>query len=89
MKHEEFIEKCIEIVVEEENALLHGTHNHYLETTKKDVFIVWSCKTLQNSKAILSTKIKGAHTYEITLNGDKGEIYVDKYGKRSNRCIII
>lgn len=39
-----------------------------------DVFIVWQCKTLQNFKALLSTTIHDGMYYEITYNGDKGEI---------------
>ena len=87
MKHEEFIEKCIEIVIESENEGL-DPKEHYL-TKKEDIFFVWSCRTLQNSKAILSTKLKGAPMFEITLNGDKGEIYVDTYTKKTNKCIEI
>lgn len=87
MNHEEFIEKCKVLVVEHENKGLDA--KEYAMTKKEDVFIVWSCKTLQNSKAILSTKLKGAPLFEITLNGDKGEIYVDTYVKESNECIQV
>ncbi|EPI05543.1 hypothetical protein D920_00086 [Enterococcus faecalis 13-SD-W-01] len=87
MNHEEFIGKCKELVVEHENKGLNP--EEYLMTKKDDVFVVWSCKTLQNSKAILSTKLKGAPLFEITLNGDKGEIYVDTYIKESNECIKV
>lgn len=87
MKHEEFMEKCIQIVVENENKNL-DPFEHYI-TQKGDVFVVWSCKTLQNSKAILSTKLKGAPLYEITLNGDKSKIYVDTYIKKTNQRIIV
>lgn len=87
MRHEEFMEKCIEIVVENENKDLDPKEHFFTE--KEDVFVVWSCKTLQNSKAILSTKLKGAPLYEITLNGDKSEIYVDTYIKKTNQRIIV
>jgi len=50
----------------------------------KDVFVVWSCKTLQNNKALLSTKLFDGFYYEITYNGDKKEIYVDAYKKHLN-----
>lgn len=53
------------------------------------LFIVWSCKTLQNSKALVSASLKGAPYFEITLNGNKGEIYVDTYLKKSNECIKV
>lgn len=52
-----------------------------------DVFIVWSCKTLQNNKALASAKDKHAMYYELTYNGDKDELYVDAYVKRDNVCI--
>ena len=64
MKHEEFIEKCIEIVIESENEGL-DPKEHYL-TKKEDIFFFFFCKTLQNSKSILSSKLKGAPLFEIT-----------------------
>ena len=54
-----------------------------------DIFVVWSCKTLQNSKALLSTSLKDGMYYECTLNGNKKEIYLDAYKKFENRCIKI
>lgn len=53
-----------------------------------NVFVVWSCKTLQNYKALLSTTVSGDGIYvEYTYNGDKQELYEDFYHKMSNRCI--
>jgi len=52
-----------------------------------DVFVVWSCKTLQNFKALLSTTLYDGMYYEVTYNGDKDEIYLDAYKKFENRCI--
>lgn len=53
-----------------------------------DVFIVWSCKTLQNYKRLASTTVSGDGVYvEYTYNGDKKELYEDFYVKESNRCI--
>ena len=49
--------------------------------------MVWSCKTLQNSKALLSTTISDGMYYELTYNGDKKELYLDAYKKFENRCI--
>ncbi|MEG0078207.1 DUF6275 family protein [Enterococcus sp.] len=86
MDNELFIVKCKEIVrdkIGEAIADPSGAVPHF------DVFIVWSCKTLQNNKAILSASIKGAPLYEVTHNGDKGEIYVDTYTKESNECIKV
>ena len=57
------------------------------QITEDDVYIVWSCKTLQNNKAMASAKDKYAMYYELTYNGDKDELYVDAYVKRENVCI--
>ena len=54
-----------------------------------NVFVVWSCKTLQNNKALLSTTVSDGMYYEITHNGDKCEIYLDAYKKFENRCITL
>lgn len=54
-----------------------------------DVYIVWYCKTLQNWKALLSTTLFDGMYYELTLNGDKGEAYLDAYKKWDNNCIKI
>ncbi len=52
-----------------------------------NVFVVWSCKTLQNYKALLSTTVSGDGIYaEYTFNGDKQELYEDVYGKITNTC---
>ena len=49
------------------------------------VFTVWSCRTLQNYKCLVSTTISGDGIYaEYTYNGDKQELYEDVYGKISN-----
>lgn len=53
-----------------------------------DVFIVWSCKTLQNYKCLASTTVSGDGIYvEYTYNGDKQELYEDVYKKVTNTCI--
>lgn len=52
-----------------------------------DVFVVWSCKTLQNNKALISTTLPDGMYYEITYNGDKQEFYLDAYKKFENQCI--
>lgn len=52
-----------------------------------NVFVVWSCKTLQNYKCLVSTTISGDGIYaEYTYNGDKQELYEDVYGKITNIC---
>lgn len=53
-----------------------------------NVFIVWSCKTLQNYKALASTTVSGDGIYaEYTYNGDKQELYEDVYAKLTNTVI--
>ena len=85
MGNEEFLRKCMEIVRDYTNEHLDKTDNK--EIALDDVFIVWSCKTLQNNKALLSTKLFDGMYYEVTYNGDKKEIYVDAYKKFENRCM--
>lgn len=56
--------------------------------TEDKMFVVWSCKTLQNWKAIVScTEIK--ELIEVTYNGDKNEVYVDVYDKKLNVAITL
>ena len=52
--------------------------------TEDDVYVVWSCRTLQNYKALASTKISYGIYYEITHNGDKNETYFDVYERLEN-----
>lgn len=54
-----------------------------------DVFVVWSCKTLQNYKCLISTTVSGDGIYaEYTYNGDKQELYEDIYRKVRNTCHV-
>ena len=55
--------------------------------TEEDVYIVWMCKTLKNSKAMVSTTLFDGMYYELTYNGEKKELYLDAYKKFENRCI--
>ena len=79
----EFIVKCKELVKEYAKEHLDKSD----EIPEYDLFVVWSCKTLQNSKALLSTTLYDGMYYECTLNGDKKEIYFDAYKKFENKCI--
>ena len=85
MDNEKFINKCKEIV--ENYAKEHLDKSD--DIPNFDVFVVWSCKTLQNNKALLSTTLFDGMYYELTYNGDKKEIYFDAYKKFENRCIKI
>ena len=57
--------------------------------TEDDVFIVWMCKTLQNSKAMASTTLFDGMYYELTFNGNKQELYVDAYKKWQNFTVVV
>lgn len=85
MDSKKFIKLCIDEVVKYTNEHLDKTDKKQI--TKDDVFVVWSCKTLQNNKALLSTNIFDGMYYECTYNGDKNELYFDAYIKWENRCI--
>ena len=54
---------------------------------KFETYIVWKCKTLQNSKALASTVLCDGMYYEVTYNGDQKQFYLDAYKKFENRCI--
>lgn len=61
-----------------------------LEVQPEDVYVVWFCKTLQNYKALLSSDVVDTGIYfEVTYNGDKGELYLDFYEKSINRAIKV
>ena len=85
MGSKEFIKKAKELV--KEYALEHLDKSDNIP--EFEVFVVWSCKTLQNSKALLSTTLLDGMYYELTYNGDKKELYFDAYKKFENKCIKI
>lgn len=81
--------KFIELV---KNAVRDYTNEHLDVTdgkqiTSDDVYIVWYCKTLQNWKALASTTLFDGMYYELTVNGDKNDMYLDAYKKFENRTI--
>lgn len=85
MGNKEFIDIC-------KNEVRKYTEEHMDKTDAKqdfEVFVVWSCKTLQNNKALLSTTLPDKMYYELTYNGDKKELYLDAYVKLENRCIKV
>jgi hypothetical protein len=87
MGNKKFIELIIEETVKYTNEHLDKTDK--VEITKDDVFVVWSCKTLQNHKALVSTTVSDGMYYEFTYNGDKNELYMDAYKKWENKCIKV
>lgn len=79
MENEEFLRLCKAKVAEHTNSHMDVTDRQ--QVTAHDVYLVWSCKTLQNNKALLSTTVPDGMYYELTYNGDKNELYMDAYKK--------
>lgn len=71
MDSKEFITLCKKEIVNYFNGNSEKTDK--FELSEDDVFVVWSCKTLQNNKALLSTTVSDGMYYEVTFNGDKKE----------------
>ena len=87
MGNDDFIKLCKAIVKDYANSHLDKSDN--AQITEDNVFIVWSCKTLQNNKAMASTTLLDSMYYELTYNGNKNELYFDAYKKWENKCIKI
>lgn len=83
MDSKKFIQICTDLVTKYTIEHLDKSD----EVPEFEVFVVWSCKTLQNNKALLSTTLFDGMYYEITYNGDKKEIYFDAYKKFENICV--
>lgn len=73
---------CKNAIINYFNSKVEKTDNKKINI--KDVYVVWMCKTLQNSKALLSTNVPDGLYYEFTYNGDKKELYMDVYKKWEN-----
>jgi hypothetical protein len=84
MNHSQFIEHAKELVKNYTNDHSDKSDGQERLITTDNVFVVWSAKVLQNSKALLSTTQFDGMYYEVTLNGNKGEIYFDAYKKFQN-----
>ena len=87
MSNKEFQKICVDTVVAYFNEHVESTDR--VKLTPEDVYIVWLCKTLQNHKALLSTNVSDGMYYELTYNGNKGELYLDAYKKWENKCIKV
>lgn len=89
MTNKEFIEKAKQLVTDYTNK--HMDKSDFTDNPLSDprifpsnVYVVWMAKTLQNSKALLSTTISDGMYYELTYDGDKDKIYFDAYKKFEN-----
>ena len=87
MNEKEFVKLVKKTVADYANQHMDKTDDKQI--TEDDVFIVWMCKTLQNSKAMASTTLFDGMYYELTYNGNKQELYLDAYKKWENKCISI
>lgn len=87
MGNDRFEKLAKKIVVDYVNK--HFDKSDGVVIDESNVFIVWSCKTLQNNKALVSTELSDGMYYEITYNGDKRQIYFDAYKKWENLCIEV
>ena len=82
MNEKTFINFCKKQVVNYTNEHLDKSDGKTI--TEDDVYVVWLCKTLQNNKALLSTRLFDGMYYEVTYNGDRDEAYIDTYKKWEN-----
>lgn len=80
MKHDEFLKLCARKVAQYETA----REDINVHIDRDDVYTVWACKTLQNSKCLMSATHSGALYYEFTLDGSNQRIYMDVYKKVEN-----
>ena len=87
MNEKDFVALVKKTVAEYANNHLDKSDGKQI--TEEDVFIVWMCKTLQNSKALASTTLFDGMYYELTYNGNKGELYVDAYKKWENFVVKV
>ena len=87
MNEKEFVALVKKTVAEYANDHLDKSDGKQI--TEDDVFIVWMCKTLQNSKAMASTTLFDGMYYELTFNGNKQELYVDAYKKWQNFTVVV
>lgn len=81
----DMITKCKKLVTQYFNERVKISDNKTISLN--DVYVVWTCKTLQNFKALLSTTVSDGMYYELTYNGEKKEFYLDAYKKCENVCI--
>lgn len=83
----EFVGKVKQTVADYANEHVDVTDG--VKISSENVYIVWYCKTLQNWKALASTTLPDGMYYELTVNGDKNEMYLDAYKKFENRKLAI
>lgn len=78
-----FIHRCKQEII----SYAFETFNQHI--TEAEVYVVWQCKTIQNNKALLYAPALSRTYFEVTYNGDRGEMYLDVYKKVYKRTIVI
>ena len=69
MNEKDFVNLCKKAVAEYSNEHLDKSDGKKI--TEDDVFIVWMCKTLQNSKALASTTLLTVCTTNLPSTGTR------------------
>lgn len=87
MDNGKFVEFCKNRVVDYVNNHLDKSDNKKIDLN--DVYVVWLCKTLQNNKALLSTTLFDGMYYEVTVDDNKKEAYIDAYKQWENYCVKV
>lgn len=82
MKSDEFRDYAKIIV--KEYAYSHLDKQDNIGKEDFDVYVVWECYILGNSKALVSTTLADGMYYEVTYNQSKNEVYLDAYKKFEN-----
>lgn len=52
--------------------------------TQDNVYVVWACYILGNSKVLISTTLPDGMYYEVTHDVEKDKYYIDAYKKWEN-----
>lgn len=58
------------------------------DTQSEEIHVVWECKTLQHHKGLFMTP-KSKSYWEVTYNGDSGEMYIDEYTKKCQTIVVL
>lgn len=58
---------------------------NYPNMDDEAIHLVWFSKSLKNFKGLFVTDAMDSKIYEVTYNGEKNEIYLDIYEKKSNK----
>lgn len=86
MDDDKFIKLCKEKIVDYTNTTMDlNSIDRPFYISTNNVQVVWLDRTLQNSKALLSTTVNDGIYYEVVYNEDKNELYFDVYKRICNK----